>query len=130
MDEPGASDVRAALGAAELVLASCLSLIECDRVLIRAVTTRTLPEAVASERQAVLARAADHWVVFDLDAGIVERARRPFPAEPIRTLEAVHLATVNLVRSLVPDLAVLSVDGRVRAAARQMGLQVVPEGAP
>jgi predicted nucleic acid-binding protein len=111
-------------------LASCLTLIECDRVLTRAVATGVIPEAAASQRRAVLARAAEHWVVFDLDAAIMERARRPFPAEPIRTLDAIHLSTASLVRSLGPELAMLSLDGRVRASAREMGFPVLPDPEP
>jgi hypothetical protein len=60
----------------------------------------------------------------------VERARRPFPAEPIRTLDAIHLATASLAHTLVPDLTILSVDARVRASARQMGYVVLPEEQP
>jgi predicted nucleic acid-binding protein len=108
------------------VLASCLTLIECERVLIRAVATNLLPEAVAAERRAVLTRTGDHWVTFDLDTEVGERARRPFPAEPIRTLDAIHLATAVLAQSLVPDLGVLSLDERVRRSAEQMGFRVLP----
>jgi hypothetical protein len=88
---------------------------------------KLLPEAMAAERRAVLARTADHWVVFDLDAKVTERARRPFPAEPIRTLDAIHLATALLARAMVPDLALLSLDERVRGSAEQMGFRIVPE---
>ena len=129
LDEARAPEVRAQLSAAELVLASSLTLIECERVLIRAVTLNLLPEGVAAERRAVLARTTDHWVSFDLDAQVVERARRPFPAEPIRTLDAIHLATAVLAQSLVPDLAVLSLDERVRRSAEQMGLRLLPRDA-
>jgi predicted nucleic acid-binding protein len=115
------------LGNAELVLTSSLTLIECERVLIRAVATSLLPEAAAAERRAVLARTAEHWVVFDLDAEVMERARRPFPAEPIRTLDAIHLATAVLARTLVPELAVLSLDARVRNSAEQMGFRTLPD---
>ncbi len=115
------------LGDAELVLTSSLTLIECERVLIRAVATSLVPEAAAAERRAVLARTADHWVVFDLDAEVVERASRPFPAEPIRTLDAIHLATAVLARSLVPDLAVVSLDDRIRRSAERMGFHVLPK---
>ena len=111
------------------MLTSSLTLIECERVLIRAVATSLVPEAAAAERRAVLVRTADHWVVFDLDAEVMERARRPFPAEPIRTLDAIHLATAVLARSLVPDLALLSLDKRVRHSAEQMGFRVLPEDA-
>lgn len=111
------------------MLASCVTLIECDRVMIRALVTKAMTEAVAVERRAVLAHTAEHWVTFDLDAGIMERARRPFPAEPIRTLDAIHLATVALAHSLVADLVVLSLDDRVRTSAREMGFHILPEGA-
>jgi predicted nucleic acid-binding protein len=126
LDEARAAELRAPLGDAELLLTSSLTLIECERVLIRGVATNLVPEAVAAERGAVLARTADHWVVFDLDAEVTERARRPFPAEPIRTLDAIHLATAVLARSLVPDLTVLSLDERVRRSAEQMGFRVLP----
>ena len=99
-------------------------------MLIRAVATSALTEAVASERRAVLARTADHWVVFELDAKIVDRTRRPFPGEPIRTLDAIHLATASLAHSLVPGMALLSLDARVRASARQMGIEVLPTREP
>jgi predicted nucleic acid-binding protein len=112
------------------VLSASLTMIECDRVLIRAVSLGLLPEAVALERRAVLARTVDHWVVFELEASIVERARRPFPAEPVRTLDAIHLATAALAHSLVPEMAVLSLDRRVRASARQMGFPLLPQGEP
>lgn len=128
-EEERAAEVRVALGDADLVLASALTVVECERVLIRAVATSLLAEVVAAERRAVLARAAAHWITFDLHAEILERARRPFPAEPIRTLDALHLSTALLVRSLVPDLAVVSLDQRVRRSAEEMGFPVLP-GAP
>jgi predicted nucleic acid-binding protein len=118
--------VRPLLGEAELVLTSALTLIECERVLIRAVATRLLPEAVAAEQRALLSRAAEHWIVFDLDGEVVDRARRPFPAEPIRTLDAIHLATALLARSMVADVLLLSLDDRVRRCADAMGFPLAP----
>jgi predicted nucleic acid-binding protein len=66
-------------------------------------------------------------VVFELDRAIVDRARRAFPAEPLRTLDAIHLATATLANSLVPDMAILSLDRRVRTSAREMGFALLPE---
>lgn len=129
LDETGGTEARQALASAELVLASCLTLIECDRVLIRGVATNLLPEGVFAQRRALLTQTAAHWIVLALDEEVVARARRPFPAEPIRTLDAIHLATATVGRSLVPDLALLSLDERVRASARAMGLSVLPDGA-
>jgi predicted nucleic acid-binding protein len=118
------------LAAAELVLTASLTVIECDRALVRAVTLGLLPEAKAAERREALVRGAEHWVIFELDAAVAERARRAFPGEPIRTLDAVHLATAALASSLVPDMVVLSLDRRVRGSARQMGFSLRPEPNP
>lgn len=114
------------LGSAELVLASSLTLVECERALVRAVVTGLLPEATAAERRATLAGVAEHWVTLELDHEVLDRARRPFPAEPVRTLDALHLASALRARALVPELALLSLDERVRRAAGQLGFLVVP----
>jgi len=53
-------------------------------------------------------------------------SRRPFPKEPVRTLDAIHLATALLGQSLVPDLELLSLDDRVRGPAAVMGLRLMP----
>jgi len=50
----------------------------------------------------------------------------PFPVEPIRTLDAIHLASAILARAAVPDLALLSLDERVRANGRALGFTVLP----
>ncbi|MGD2216699.1 MAG: type II toxin-antitoxin system VapC family toxin [Gemmatimonadales bacterium] len=118
--------VRAALGGAELVLASELTLIECERVLIRAKAAGSLVEAVASDRRARLSQAAEHWAVLGLTAEVSDRARRPFPGEPIRTLDAIHLASALLARSLVAETRLLSLDEQIRSSGRELGFEVVP----
>ena len=121
--------VANALASADLVIASELTLIECDRVLIRAVVLRELHEADAVDRQARLNAVAARWTWLALDEEIVERARRPFPVEPVRTLDAIHLASALTVRKAVPDLAILTLDNRVRQAANSLGIPVVPSDA-
>jgi hypothetical protein len=118
--------VREALAAVDLVVTASLTAIECDRALVRGVTLGLLSEAAASQRRAMLARGLHHGVVFELDRAIEERARRAFPAEPLRTLDAIHMATAALAHSLVPELAVLSLDRRVRASAHQLGFATAP----
>ena len=61
-----------------------------------------------------------------IEGEVVERARRPFPVEPIRTLDAIHLASALLASARVADLGLLSLDERVRTAGRALGLPVVP----
>ena len=126
LGEEGAQPVREVLRRAELVTASDLTLIECDRVLIRAVVLGEIDEATAADRRAHLNAAAAHWHLWRLTADIVDRARRPFPAEPIRALDAMHLASALAVRSVVPGVELLSLDGRIRRTGEQLGFRLEP----
>lgn len=118
--------MHAALGGANRVVTSELTLVECDRALIRAETLQTLPPAETGERRIALQTTAAHWILLSLCAAIIERARRPFPLEPIRTLDALHLSSALSVATTVDELTVLSLDRRIRASARALGLGVLP----
>jgi hypothetical protein len=126
LDEPSASDVRESLAAADAVVASDLTLVECDRVLHRAAALGELTEPEAADRRAHLATAASHWHVLHIGPEVVARAREPFPGDPIRTLDAIHLASVLVARSAVAGLELLSLDVRIRAAAGRLGVRVRP----
>jgi hypothetical protein len=100
--------------------------LECERALTRAVATGELKEAPALERVAVLRREAAQWDILRLDDEVFERARRPFRLEPVRTLDALHLACALAARAVLEDLAVLAIDDRVRRNALALGLAVRP----
>ncbi len=128
LGEEAGPRVREVLRRAELVMASDLTLVECDRVLIRAVTLGELEEAAAADRRAHLNAAAAHWHLWRVSLEIVDRARHPFPAEPLRTLDAIHLASAMAARSAVPGVELLSLDDRIRRAGVQLGFRLQPEG--
>ncbi len=109
------------------MLASELTLIECERALIRAAHGGVIRESEAANRRAQIRLASTHWTILPLQTEIAERARQPFPREPVRTLDAVHLATLVVARALVPRLRVLSLDERIRRNAREMGFETVPQ---
>jgi hypothetical protein len=127
LDEASATEVRRLLAAADTVVASDLTLIECDRVVLRAAAVGELTEAEAADRRAHLAMAAAHWHVLRIGPEIVERARQPFPGAPIRTLDAIHLASMLMARSALAALELLSLDDRIRKAARRLGVRVRPD---
>ncbi len=126
LDEPASAAVRRLIDASEITVASDLTLIECDRVLLRAVVLKEITEAEGADRRAHLAAAAAHWHVLRMGAEIVDRARQPFPGEPIRALDAMHLASLLVGRSAVRGLGLLSLDDRIRQAAKGLGVDVVP----
>lgn len=125
-DEPSGAASREALASAELIITSELTLIECDRVLVRASAIGEIAEADAASLRAVLRRAAVHWVLLRLEDEVSERARRAFPVEPVRTLDAIHLSSALVARSAVHDVSVLSLDSRIRANSAMLGLPVLP----
>lgn len=126
LDEETAPTVRQLLTDAEIVVASDLTLIECDRVLIRAINLGELTEADAADRRAHLSAAASHWHVLRIAGEVVDRARQPFPGEPIRTLDAIHVASTLIARSAIAGLILLSLDERVRNVAGKLGIEVLP----
>lgn len=126
LGERRSEPVRGALAGAELVLASELTLIECERVLVRGVATGQIDEAAAADRRARLRQVSQHWAILGLEPEVSERARRPFPLEPIRTLDALHLAFALFARSLVPETQILSLDERIRACGGDLGFAIIP----
>jgi predicted nucleic acid-binding protein len=118
--------VMEALDGAEMVVASELTLIECDRTLLRARAAGELSDFEAARRRNLLEAASAHWNLLPLGRDIVERARRPFPGEPLRTLDALHIASALAARSAVPGLALLTLDNRVRGSAAELGFRIVP----
>jgi predicted nucleic acid-binding protein len=127
LGEAPAEAMRSALLGAELIVASQLTLVECDRALVRAAADRRVTETAAADRRSLLSAIAAHWNLLRLGDEIIERARQPFPAEPLRALDALHLASALAGRAVVPGLSILSLDARVRESGRGLGFAVLPE---
>jgi predicted nucleic acid-binding protein len=125
--EPAGGTVREIRAAADRVVTSDLTLVECDRALIRTQTSGRLAEAAVIELRVRLNGAATGWDILRLDPEVIERARRPFPREPLRTLDALHLASALVTVRVAERATLLSLDARVRVAGREPGLIVVPE---
>lgn len=71
--------------------------------------------------------AADRLVrglqTIEMTAGILERARDPFPV-PARTLDALHLATMHFLRAQGEQLELASYDDRLITAARALDFPI------
>jgi hypothetical protein len=57
---------------------------------------------------------------------VIDRARQPFPKEPVRALDALHLSSALVARAAIPDVVVLSLGAIVRENARALGFDLVP----
>ena len=76
--------------------------------------------------RARLAQVVETWAVEPIAPRVAARARQGFPDDAIRTLDAIHLATAVCLGEVLDDLAVVSLDDRVRLNALALGLRVQP----
>ena len=120
------SRVSLALTSSEIVVTSDLTLIECDRTLLRAVALGRMSETELSDRRRELSVSMRTWSILRIGPEIVARARKPFPVEPVRSLDAVHLAAALRARAALTMLEILSLDHRIRSAAHLLGFNLQP----
>jgi predicted nucleic acid-binding protein len=126
LDEPSHSRVIEELGTADRIATSVITVLECSRALARA---RHAGRISAIEERAalhVLDEALESWHLLDVSEDVIERARAAFPAEPVRSLDAVHLASAWSILEAAGEVTALSLDERVRSNALAMGMRVVP----
>lgn len=77
-----------------------------------------------SESHAELVRALLGRVAFlELTPPVLARALDPFPT-PVRTLDALHLASLEFLRGRNLRVTLASYDDRLLAAARKMGVPI------
>ena len=122
LGEKRGAAVQEALGAATLVVTSKLTILEAERALSRAERDSVVTEGEAQRLRGLLRRVSDTWTRMSLCEEVLERAARPFPVEPVRTLDALHLATALAFTKSCPDLRVVSFDQRVLANATALGV--------
>jgi hypothetical protein len=122
----GDAQLAAALAAAPLLVTSDLTLVEADRGLRRARLDGRLDATGFQNGQQWLIRFARSCNTLALNTAVLDRVKRDFPVEPVRTLDALHLATLKMWDETVGPISVLSTDNRVRANAAAWGLTLVP----
>lgn len=130
LGEPSEIVALGELEGADSVVTSSLTAVECSRGLARA---RALGRVSVADELAALRLldvAESSWDVHDLSERVMARARAAFPSEPIRTLDALHLATALIFREALGDVRLLSFDARIRENARALGIPVTPAELP
>lgn len=126
LGESTEQSIRQVLDGAERVVTSALTAVECARALTRArMLSRISPTQELAALQ-LLQQAEQSWDVYALTDPVLMRARLPMPGDPVRTLDALHVATMVALRESVGPVTVLSLDERVRACATMSGFVVAP----
>ena len=80
---------------------------------------RGLGRSHGEDARALVARIA----LVELAPPVLERALEPFPL-PVRTLDALHLASIEFLRARRQPVELASYDERLVAAARALGVPV------
>lgn len=103
---------------------SALTLAEFARRVIRGRHQSEFDDARFRCLMAWLVRFARRCVVVGIEHELLARVRRPFPHEPVRTLDAIHLATIEAHGAEPALVAVVTRDRRIAENARAMGYLV------
>jgi ABC-type hemin transport system ATPase subunit len=85
---------------------------------------KTLRTGDAERLRGLLARSKAGWILMEISEEVRERATRVFPDEPVRTLDAVHLATALVFLRAFPALELFSYDERILRNAKALGLSI------
>lgn len=128
LGEPRSAFTQAALRDAELVVTSMLTGAECSRAILRGAALGAIDRARARALLDALAEWESGCDRMELGDRVLERSRAPFPHEPVRTLDAIHLASAALAHAAIGAVSVLSYDDRVRTNATAMGMELLPPG--
>jgi predicted nucleic acid-binding protein len=118
--------VGTVIESADFIVTSDLTLIECDRAIHRQTALGHLTPDEARQMIADLSAETSSWIVLELTSQIVQRARQPFPNEPIRSLDALHVAWALRAQSQHGSGGLLSLDERVRRVGKSVGLDILP----
>lgn len=63
--------------------------------------------------------------LFDLTPAVLRKALEPLPMSP-RTLDSLHLATMDYIRGTGRPVSLASYDHRLLAAAQALGIEIAP----
>lgn len=127
LGEPSQTRVIAELAAADHVATSAITVIECARALARARHDRRITRVEERAALHLLDEAFQSWHVLEISDDVIARARAVFPSEPVRSLDAIHVASALSLLSAAGEVTTLSLDDRVRANARALGMRVAPK---
>ncbi|MBV8772003.1 MAG: type II toxin-antitoxin system VapC family toxin [Deltaproteobacteria bacterium] len=109
-------EIEAQIAAAPALLTSRLSLVESSRALQRLRLLGQVSEAKLADAQREINAVWARCELWELTLSVCEMARQVAPTKPLRTLDALHLATFVLARQKIGGLQLITVDDHLQAA--------------
>jgi predicted nucleic acid-binding protein len=123
VDEPGRREVQQLLRRHQCVTSAIVP-VELRGALRRRVAERSLDGSRVSEILKRVAADRGYWTVVEVGAEVLNGAEARVGAHPLRTLDAIHVASAQLfaARLSIADLMFVSADKRQTDAASAIGL--------
>ena len=121
----GDAPIEAELARGKL-FTSALTFVEAGRAITRARRERRLDASAARDAERQLAAFERGCDVLAIGDEVTRRARDEFPEELVRSLDAIHLASILVLDEALGEFEVVSCDERERRNAVALGFTVVP----
>ena len=121
LDAPGAEATWSRIGG---TFTSVLTEVECLRGLDRIRHARLLDDSRMVRGREALFRILETAELVGIGRSVLDRAALPFPV-PIKTLDALHLATASIYREATGAVNFATHDRALARAARAMGFEVL-----
>jgi predicted nucleic acid-binding protein len=109
-------EVEHQLSRSRYLVTSRLALVETARALLR-LRAEGSAEAVIADAARELDSIFARCTIWELTPAVCDLAAQVAPLRPLRTLDAIHLATWLLARRHLGDVVLLTTDERLRGAA-------------
>ena len=122
LGEPPAPRVIECMDGADHIVSSCITRLEVERSLLRAESAGFIKTADRQKVRGLFMSFSSSWTFLAITVEVLSRASVAFPVEPVRSLDAIHLASVLEFIPLYPGISVLSFDNRIRANLEPLGI--------
>lgn len=118
------AEARKSLRVRGVLVTSMLTFTEARRGLVRARHTGRLTADQERAALRALSRVRARCTTVAVTEEILNLAGRPFPVEPVRTLDALHLATIAVASDAPQFATIITRDDRVRSNALAAGYTI------
>ena len=96
-----------------------------SRLLEYELWTRLNARRLGASHGELARRLGERLAILEMLPNVLARALEPFPA-PVRTLDALHLASIEFLRGRGQTVELASYDDRLIHAARALGIRIAP----
>lgn len=122
----GDDDLSQVIASGRQLITSRLTVVETDRGIRRAYANKRLTGLSHRNVRRKFTAIIESCEIIEFHPVVITDAQTEFPVEPVRTLDALHLASFHFWARSVGRVTLVSYDIRVRQNVEAWGYEVVP----